>query len=404
LSTDPILNATTIGHHTVPGLWRYILPEEIFNFQVPDEREATCMNCPQIAKESYNRTYRCCTYNPAVPNYSLGLAMRTPMARTRISRLIEEGWALPEGSVQTPVQWQSYLEVSKEDTFGQTEKTRCDLLDKKNGFCTIYAFRNAICSTFFCIHDHGKKGERFWESVQELVGQIESALTYWSMEQAGLCPKSYNDRMNELASDVRSLSDGNGRWTKKAREYLFAGFYGQELAFFDRCAEAVSQNRDKLWDIANSQQIYSPEKFDKAQLAMIPKSLKTEIDPEDYEDGEALTPKAMWRSLRGRYHKLFSNVQGRLILNPKVDFFDNDFDGAEENHYADRAVIMSFLTRKGSAKYDWQLFVDKSTKKLLTEFTKPQRPTPQHLRRFQRCKFGKLDEWLAKKVLIEAKA
>ncbi len=173
---DPIEQAFKIGHHWVPGIWRYMLPGALTEMTLPQERLATCLNCPKARFEGWRPDYRCCTYHPRVPNFLLGLALSEPASAKIIKRLVREGFLLPEGMISSPNQWAHYLTDTGEDRFGRSEKVLCPFLEQKSGLCQLYAFRNSVCSTFFCQHDHGDKGDRFWSSVQTVAQQVEMAL------------------------------------------------------------------------------------------------------------------------------------------------------------------------------------------------------------------------------------
>src|SRR5690606_39173243 len=128
----------------------------------------------------------------------------------------------------------------------------CHFLDRKTGYCNIYAFRNSVCSTFFCIHDHGDKGSRFWDGVQTLVAQVETALSQWALEEVGFDVSTLMKRMDRLAGKVRNLVDANGAWKRSVLKSLWGSWYGREVELLEACGEVVSAHRDSLWDIANS--------------------------------------------------------------------------------------------------------------------------------------------------------
>ncbi len=137
----------------------------------PKEERANCGACPKAKYEGYRADYKCCTYHPRVSNFSLGLAATNAPAQRIIKELNVKGWLVPEGMLSSPILWYDYLADLKEDQFGVSKKVLCPFLQTSTGLCQIYAYRNGVCSTFFCMHDQGERGEKFWENLQVLAIQ-----------------------------------------------------------------------------------------------------------------------------------------------------------------------------------------------------------------------------------------
>ncbi|MEZ4749598.1 MAG: hypothetical protein R3B54_02915 [Bdellovibrionota bacterium] len=60
----------------MPGLWRYLLPQEIHQFRLPAEGQSTCSDCPQAKYEGYDKVYRCCSYHPARAQLFAGFGVK----------------------------------------------------------------------------------------------------------------------------------------------------------------------------------------------------------------------------------------------------------------------------------------------------------------------------------------
>ena len=73
------------------------------------------------------------------------------------------------------------------------------MLDTSNGYCKIHAFRNGVCSTFFCEKDYEDLSAEFWGSLKFLVGQIEMALSQWAMRFVGFDLEAYMERYDSLS-------------------------------------------------------------------------------------------------------------------------------------------------------------------------------------------------------------
>ena len=45
---DPIFEPVQMGAHQMPGVWRYLFPEDFHWLKLPDERHATCDDCYKV--------------------------------------------------------------------------------------------------------------------------------------------------------------------------------------------------------------------------------------------------------------------------------------------------------------------------------------------------------------------
>ena len=109
-----------LGFMSVPKVWKYMLPDDFLYFQIPHEKRATCNNCPNQCNPEFHPNYRCCTYNPRIPNYLLGMALEDPKTAPLIEDMIAEGFATPEGMIHTPPQHvDSLKQYSNNDHGGQ---------------------------------------------------------------------------------------------------------------------------------------------------------------------------------------------------------------------------------------------------------------------------------------------
>ena len=320
--TDPI----KFGPHTVPGIWQHLLPYEALTWRIPDERRSTCGNCPRIGSDDYRPDYRCCTYHPKVPNYMLGLGIDDPRTANLITQVAKDGWLLPDGFQATPSQWVSFLIDVADDTFGKSQKVLCPFLDQANGNCGIYAYRNSVCSTFFCITDHGAAGRKFWDGMQSLVTQVELALSQWALQQSGFDVESYFERLDSLSNHMKKVtaSKKSGRaWSKYARQILWGEGFGHELEIYRSCAKVIEGNLERLWDIANSIDIKEGLKFEAATQTLVPSTYRDEIDDpidatDDQSDRTTEPPYRLWAQVKKLYQKMWSLPDGALQLSQKV--------------------------------------------------------------------------------------
>ena len=341
-----------LGNHLVAGYWRYLLPKQVAELDFPAEGRSSCMSCPQIVMESYRPDYRCCTYFPRVPNFALGLALlHQPEAAITIRKLIREGFILPEGMVATPDNWAAYMTEVGEDRYGKSEKVLCPFLRTENGHCGIYAFRNSVCSTFFCLKDAGQAGERFWDELQTLGSQCELALGQWVMGQAGLCPDRYYERLNRM-DPAEVVNPKDLSWKKTYLRKLWGRFYGKEEGFLIESATIILNNSDRLWDIANHVAIREAVVFDKKSLKRVPEKHREEARAElSDEDGETVPPWKIWNTVLSRYRTLWSVPGGLLKLSANIQFIKNSDEGVTSCHKK-RAGFRVLRLKNGRSKGD----------------------------------------------------
>lgn len=371
---DPLLRSLRIGPHNFPGVWSVMMPRELLGLHFPEERRATCMDCPKACYEDFRRDYRCCTYHPRVSNFLLGLASETAVGDKALDALLSRGMLLPEGMHFAPGQWYDYLEDLQQEAFGKSQKVLCPMLDQSNGFCNIHAFRNSVCSTFFCYKDHGTAGEKFWEQLQTLGSQIEMILSQWALEQVGFDLKAYFIAFDKLSRRVESVSAPQG-WQTEAIAELWGPWRGREKELMRSCAAVIVQHRDQLWEIANSQGIRESKAFDQAMVKAVPKHLLDQVDAEDLEDSgtETMRPSAIWQDCLKSYWKLWAWPSAAMTLSAKVTIVPNSRQTAEQIYYGEKAHFIQFRPLKRSRTVEWQLALSQDEKEVLELFREKSR-------------------------------
>ncbi len=402
---DPIFTPSEFGDHQVPGIWRYILPQSIENCFVPREKKASCHSCPKIVTHGYRPDYRCCTYHPKVPNYSLGLALVAGGEGGEIVRqLAASGYLTPEGMVATPQRWSYYLADVQDDLFGKSKDVLCPFLLPDSGGCSIYAFRNGVCSTFFCHSDFGDQGKKFWESVQTLVVQCELALGQWVMDELGIPAKAYFQTVDSFADRVGTITAEDGQaWSLVAREILWGPWFGRELEYFEAAAKLVSDHRHLLWDIANRTEIYEAVNFDRAAMEVIPTRLHQQISEDDFTPGDTIPPAKLLKAMMKERNRLTAFPSGRLMLSTKATIIENRFDSPEAKHYQQYSHIVRLKICKGQTE---DFYVSDATANFLRQFSEAQNLNFALLTNLQTlisddvCAF--ISEWSQKKILIPA--
>lgn len=150
----------------------------------PDEARSTCAACPLVAEGRFNPATRCCTYHPTLANWQAGRALArggdgAVLVRARIAR--GEGVG-PLGIGPTEAFVRRY--ARPDAGFGTDARLRCPYWAGGEFSCGVWSDRNATCRTWFCRHDDGVRGPRWWSAVREALGAAEQALARRCIEGA----------------------------------------------------------------------------------------------------------------------------------------------------------------------------------------------------------------------------
>jgi Fe-S-cluster containining protein len=177
----------------LPALYGDLLGDP-FGEEVPPEWKATCASCamlegscsaPAVAPvDGRSRFFRpdtkCCTFHPRLPNYLVGaiLAGDDPAqaeGRRRLEARIASRVGVTPEWLHPPRTFTLLYDGSR-GAFGRARGLRCPFYEVDAGGCTIWAHRDAVCSTYFCKYAAGADGRRLWTAVKELVSLVEIQL------------------------------------------------------------------------------------------------------------------------------------------------------------------------------------------------------------------------------------
>jgi len=225
----------------LPAVYNKFLPK-FFERTIPRESMATCADCAMCPDQensfpdiiSFNKATKCCTHYPNLPNYLVGaiLSSTDPAyeeGRDRILKKISSRVAVtPQGLLRSP----SYTLVIKNapDAFGRSKSLLCPYFHGDEGKCTIWAFINANCNTWFCKFSTGEDGRSFWKALKEYLGEVQMMLTYYTQHKLGMDPDKIilpettsqsitpADLDNE-APDEKSFRGLWGDWAPRVEEF-----------------------------------------------------------------------------------------------------------------------------------------------------------------------------------------
>lgn len=217
---------------------------------IPREREANCFDCamcdhgtgaPAPEMGFFHPVTKCCTYFPEVPNFLAGRAMTGNTGGAAALRAFVDGDGGPGAiatlfSVRPNQKIDTVYNHHREELFGRDPELKCPYAittDPAVGpLCGIWQHRNSVCSTWFCKHERGATGFRFWYVLQGLLGSLEWSLAWWAITEilddpaAVLAPASRQvSRRNKVEIDP----DAWRQWP------------GTRASFYQECAAAVER-------------------------------------------------------------------------------------------------------------------------------------------------------------------
>lgn len=247
-----------------------VLPA-LFDEPFPAERRATCDSCamcvpgggsaghpPDVSgqpglRQAFRPDVKCCSYNPSLPAFAVGalLADEQPAwdeGRRRVrARIAGQHGVTPRGIDGPPAYWLRYRSAT--NAFGRARDLLCPYFDE--GRCTIWRWREAVCSTYFCKHDRGADGRLFWQAVRQYLVEIGEALLVHALLELGFDPEQA--LATEPAEVTAEELDGLplpgaayrarwGQWAGK-EEACFREVHGVVSALSPARAEAIGGAR-----------------------------------------------------------------------------------------------------------------------------------------------------------------
>lgn len=240
----------------MPALYTRLLPE-LFTQQVPREEKATCSDCAMCAPkdavepvDGVSRFFRpdtkCCTYHPRLPNYLVGGLLADPdpqwaEGQRRMRERIDSRVAISPQWVRPPAKYQLFYS-NQRNAFGKAAALRCPFYEGEQGLCTIWPYREAVCSTYYCKYVAGADGRNFWTSVKSFLTLVEIQLSRYAMLQV--------DPELLLGADDLSAAGQTGPLSAEALDDLpppprdharhWKKWVGREAEFYVKCHQQVA--------------------------------------------------------------------------------------------------------------------------------------------------------------------
>lgn len=221
-----------------------------FQSDIPRESLSTCNNCAMVCRDKekdisklsmkpFQEDKKCCTYYPSLPSYLVGGALMeaSPEGVRRVKEIIKQKIGVTPFGLITPKIY-SVLYKNQSNGFGNSEKLLCPYFIKESGNCSIWKFRESVCSTYFCKHVAGPSGSQFWTDVKKYLSHTEQSLVQYLAKEAGLDYFMKVDTEIQNSSLTAEELDG---LPSKDYEKIWGEWNGREEEFYKWAFQKVKE-------------------------------------------------------------------------------------------------------------------------------------------------------------------
>ena len=224
---------------------------------IPAETKATCDSCAMRPPEDasvprgemfYSPVTKCCTFLPELANYLVGRILNDDdpglaAGRLTVERRIDAGVDVTPLGLGRSAKY-SLLYNQGRRGFGQAKSMECPH-HLPDGRCGVWRHRESTCATWFCKHERGAVGQRFWGRLHDLLAAIERKLSMWCVLELGidasLLDALFAGRKLAAAASASGLDAGDldGEVDPRAYRAAWGPWLGREREIYRRCAELV---------------------------------------------------------------------------------------------------------------------------------------------------------------------
>lgn len=226
-----------------PELYASFLPS-FFWRELPRESFATCTNCAMachddskkknLTMQPFREDAKCCTYHPKLPGYLVGAILcdeSLKEGRNRIKEKIKNKTGVSPRGIYPSAKYSLLYSNSAGVGFGQSSYFICPYFDKEKGNCTIWKYREAVCSTYFCKTVAGEKGKSFWNAVNAYLATIQEKLILYTLVELGGDFQPYANEQKLSVNDLDDLPPAEteyksiwGNWAGKEEEFYIESY------------------------------------------------------------------------------------------------------------------------------------------------------------------------------------
>ena len=240
-------------HQDLPDLYRKFLPE-FFEELIPVETYATCNDCSMCLKPGevaipgvayFKPNVKCCSYFPKLPNYLVGglLSDNNPAmdeGRIRIREKIRNRIGITPQAVDAPKKYNVLIKSGGIKSFGKNTSLICPYFVAEGGLCSIWKFRDSMCSTYFCKSVAGKQGSTFWNVLHNYLNQVQETLCWYVLDSLHCDIQSVWDYVHNRQNDDLTPEDLDEiPPDEETYRKLWGDWFGREEDFYRECYRLV---------------------------------------------------------------------------------------------------------------------------------------------------------------------
>jgi hypothetical protein len=223
------------------------LLSELFDRPEVVETRATCDTCAMcnhgqvapVEMDYFKPDLKCCTYYPGLSNYLVGAILADTSeelaeGRRRLRAKIASRIGVTPNVVAAPRKYNViYAAARGAGFFGRSKNMLCPYFDEENdGRCTVWRYREAVCSTYFCKYTAGKPGWQFWDTMKGYLSHVERSLAHYAtvtvdknmsepqLERFALTAEDIEDRAPK--DEDYAFYWGKGKWVGREEEFYIA--------------------------------------------------------------------------------------------------------------------------------------------------------------------------------------
>jgi len=237
----------------LPEVYRKFFPP-FFEESIPIETLATCNDCAMCNKPGeppmpgvnyFKPESKCCTFFPKLPNYLVGglLSDTTPdleEGRRRIIQRINERIGIIPSGVYPPKKYAILFKRGTDKTFGRNKTLICPYYVKAGGNCSIWKFRETVCTTYYCKSIAGQEGKKFWASMNLYLSHVQESLMMHVIHTLNLDVEPILEQLKSQNLEVLEVSDlDEVPLTQEEYSKLWGEWAGREVEFYKRAFEVV---------------------------------------------------------------------------------------------------------------------------------------------------------------------
>lgn len=238
------------------AIYQKWLPKELLGLKL-NETKATCDNCAMQkglhkGPKFYDPKLKCCTYEPFLPNYLVGLALQdeVPAKAALHEKIKKRQYALPIGMLPS-VRFQVEFNEKKEKDFGLREDWLCPYYDHQKQNCGVWAYRGSVCTSFYCKSSYGKDGLEFWQSLGDFLHYVEMSLAEEALVHLDFSPR----QVVELSSYINRKEGSNTELSRQSlpeakAKKLWNGYFEDQIGFYQKCAKLIQSLSKKDFEEA----------------------------------------------------------------------------------------------------------------------------------------------------------